>query len=103
MLGDGAALSALSQPGTGRQDGGRLALDLECVALRQTAWAVVGQSDIRLERNIVSEENKRDARLHHSLNPEDVEEILAPDFIRRRNETGSTWNRDAEKATRGSR
>jgi len=51
----------------------------------------------------MSEENKRVARLHHSLNPEDVEEILTPDCIGRHNETGSTWNRDAEKATRGSR
>ena len=42
----------------------------------------------------MSEENKRIARRYHKLNPEDVEEILAPDFIGRHNETGFTWNRE---------
>ena len=42
----------------------------------------------------MSEENKRIARRYHKLDPGDVEEILAPDFIGRHNETGFTWNRE---------
>ena len=42
----------------------------------------------------MSEENKRIARRYHKLDPEEVGEILAPDFIGRHNETGFTWNRE---------
>lgn len=43
------------------------------------------------------EENKRIARIYHDLNPEDVEDILTPDFVGRHNRPGSTWKRDQHK------
>ena len=44
------------------------------------------------------EENKRIARKYHDLNPDEVEEILTPDYIGR-HPTGPllTWNRDNHK------
>jgi len=47
-----------------------------------------------------AEENKQVARKYHELNPDDVEEILTPDFVGRHNppEMGfGPWNRDQHK------
>jgi len=35
--------------------------------------------------------------MYHDLNPEDVENILTPDFMGRHNRPGSTWNREQHK------
>lgn len=43
------------------------------------------------------EENKKVSRTYHDLNPDDIEDILTPDFIGRHNRPGSTWNRDQHK------
>ena len=40
------------------------------------------------------ETNKKVARLYHDLNPDDIEEILTPDFIGHGSK-GLTWNRDS--------
>jgi predicted ester cyclase len=40
------------------------------------------------------EENKRIARLYHDLNPEDVEQILTPDFVGHHAKDRLTWQRD---------
>ena len=37
------------------------------------------------------EENKRVARLYHNLDPDDIDDILAPDFVGYHSD-GSTWN-----------
>ncbi|MHC4621331.1 MAG: ester cyclase [Planctomycetota bacterium] len=42
------------------------------------------------------EENKEVARRYHDLNPDEVEDILTPDFIGRHS-SGWTWNRDNHK------
>ena len=42
------------------------------------------------------EENKRVARKYHDLNPDEVEEILTPDFIGR-SSAGFTWNQERHK------
>ena len=41
------------------------------------------------------EENKRVARRYHDLNPDEVEEILTPDFIG--HQIGFTWDRERHK------
>ena len=41
------------------------------------------------------EENKRVARKYHDLNPDEVEEILTPDFIG--HQIGFTWDRERHK------
>jgi hypothetical protein len=45
----------------------------------------------------VEEQNKQVSRKYHELNPDDVEEILTPDFIARGNRAGFIWNRDQHK------
>ena len=42
------------------------------------------------------EENKKVARRYHDLNPDEVEDILTPDFIGRHT-FGHTWNRESHK------
>ena len=43
------------------------------------------------------EENKRIAAKYHDLNPDDVDEILAEDFIGRHEQNSWTWNRESHR------
>jgi predicted ester cyclase len=47
---------------------------------------------INAQKNIDIEKNKKVATLYHELNPEDIDGILAEDFIGRTN--SSKWNRE---------
>lgn len=43
-----------------------------------------------------AQENKRVARLYHQFNPDDIEDLLAPDFVGYHSD-GSTWDLESHK------
>ena len=45
----------------------------------------------------MSGENKRVAHKYHELNPNDIDDILTPDFIGRGNRAGFTWDRERHR------
>ncbi len=52
---------------------------------------------INAQKNIDIEKNKKVAALYHELNPEDIDGILAENFIGRSN--SFTWNREDHRKT----
>ena len=47
----------------------------------------------------MSAENKRISAKYHELNPDDIDEILTPDFVGRHNPPETPWNREQHRKT----
>jgi len=47
----------------------------------------------------MSEENKRISTIYHKLNPDDIDDILTPDFVGHHPWPGGTWDRESHRRT----